>query len=81
MNDPTTVWRAAKRRRNDEKCGLTTSPDTVAPPPAICTGRLQKAGSDVALGETIAGSTPIGHSYSQAFHQVEFRYAVEIRHR
>src|SRR5882757_5077507 len=40
--------------------------------PAICTGRL-KAAPTWHLAKIIAGRTPVGHSYSAAFHQVELR--------
>ena len=40
--------------------------------PAICPGRPQKDGHRRGLAKTIAGRTPVGHSYSTAFHQVEF---------
>src|ERR1051326_9100443 len=41
MNVPTTVCRATSRRRNEEKCGLTTSPDTVASSRPSAAGRLE----------------------------------------
>src|SRR5215218_9927933 len=71
MKVPTTVCRAEKRRRNDEKCGLTTSPDTAVPPRHL-PGPSSEDGHRRGLAKTIAGRTPTGHSYSATFHQVEF---------
>src|ERR1041384_1913196 len=42
--------------------------------PAICTGLpFRRRAPAWRLAKTIAGRTPTGHSYSVAFHQVEFR--------
>jgi hypothetical protein len=47
--------------------------DIAHPPPRPSARAALWTGSDVALGETIAGRTLIGHSDCAAFHQMEFR--------
>jgi len=72
MKEPTTLCRAEKRRRNDEKCGLTTSPDNAVPPGHLGEPPLRRLLPAWRLAKIIAAGRKVRHSYSAPFHQVEF---------